>query len=149
MKRFIFKFEKLLIIKEQKEEEAKLRYSKVLKEKLDLEQNNISMNNMISNIIQTTVIDENNKINVNSMHFLEEHIDSLKMKIHFNNKKKELLMEKLEKLRQEYIEATKEKKIIEKIKENDYTNYKIDYKKEEIKKIDEIAGQRNFKNYDY
>ena len=142
MRRFSFRLERLLNIKKHNEEEAKLRYSKELQKKIALETENRTMKETIQSSLAKVnpEIRPGDKIDIISMNQLEKYITNAEKKIKLNNKKKEELEKKLEVLKLELEKATRERKIIDKLKSRKHENYKKEVKKEEIKYIDEIAG---------
>lgn len=145
MKRFDFKLEKLLTIREYNELEAKLKYARELQKKLDLENKNIDMQ---KSILQSTIdsysnIKNGDIINNEEMTFQENYINNLIKMIKTNENKKRMMSEKLSKLKEELTEAMKKRKIITQLKNKKYEKYKKETKKEDIKRLDEIANQLN------
>ena len=134
MKRFDFKLEKLLTIREYNELEAKLKYARELQKKLDLENKNIDMQ---KSILQSTIdsysnIKNGDIINNEEMTFQENYINNLIK-----------MIKTLSKLKEELTEAMKKRKIITQLKNKKYEKYKKETKKEDIKRLDEIANQLN------
>ena len=145
MKRFIFKLEKLLSIREYEELEAKLKYAKELQKKIDLENMNIDMQ---KSILQSTLNNykktkEGDLLNNEELIFHENYINNLIKMIKTNENKKREMSEILAKLKEELTETMKKRKVITQLKSKQYEKYKDGIKKEDIKRLDEIANQLN------
>ncbi len=143
MKRFNFKLEKLLAIREYKELLAKLKYANELQKKLNLENMNINLENSILNSILEDYSKTKNGdvIDYNDILLQENYINNLIKIIKTNENKKKEMLELLEKLKEELNEKIKERKIITKLKEKKHENYKKENKKEEIKRLDEVSDR--------
>lgn len=142
MKKFNFKLEKLLAIREYKELLAKLKYANELQKKINLENMNINLENSILNSIleDYTKTQDGEKIDYNDILLQENYINNLIKIIKTNENKKEEMFELLEKLKEELNEKIKKRKIITKLKEKKYADYKKENKKEEIKRLDEVSS---------
>ena len=145
MKRFNFKLEKLLSIREYEELEAKLKYAKELQKKIDLENMNIDMQ---KSILQSTLNNysktkEGDLLNNEELIFHENYINNLIKMIKTNENKKREMSEILAKLKEEVTETMKKRKVITQLKSKQYEKYKDGIKKEDIKRLDEIANQLN------
>ena len=145
MKRFNFKLEKLLSIREYEELEAKLKYAKELQKKIDLENMNIDMQ---KSILQSTLNNysktkEGDLLNNEELIFHENYINNLIKMIKTNENKKREMSEILAKLKEELTETMKKRKVITQLKSKQYEKYKDGIKKEDIKRLDEIANQLN------
>ncbi|MCK4797188.1 MAG: flagellar FliJ family protein [Spirochaetes bacterium] len=143
MKRFNFKFEKLLMIREYIEMEAKLKYASELQKRINIEnENRVMQKSIIENILNDYLSSkEGDLIDYNNLFFQEEYINNLTYKIKKNKDLKQEIEIKLKKLREDLLIATKEKKIIAELKNKEYKKYQKVVKKEEIKQLDEVAGQ--------
>ena len=87
------------------------------------------------------IIKQGHIINYNTIELSGKYITSLIKRIKNNNIKKKDIEIELIKLMKELEKATRERKIIEQLKERKLQQYKKEYKKHEIKIIDELAGQ--------
>jgi len=143
MKRFNFRLERLLNIKKYKEEEAKLKYAETLQKKIMLENENKMLKEMIYNSLSNEYpsVKPGDTINFNTLNQTEKYITNAQIKIKINNNKKKIIEKELDDLKIKLDKAVKERKIIDQLKSKKYEKYKKDIKKEEIKYIDEIAGQ--------
>ena len=102
MKRFNFKLEKLLTIREYKELEAKLKYAKELQKKINLENMNI---NMQKSILQSTQDNyskakKGDLLNTEELILQENYINNLIKMIKTNENKKSKMSEDLNKLKE-------------------------------------------------
>jgi flagellar export protein FliJ len=145
MKRFSFKFDKLLAIREYKELEAKLKYAKELQKKINLENMNI---NMQKSILQSTQDNysktkDGELLNTEEMILHENYINNLIKMIKTNENKKNKMNNDLNKLKEELTESIKKRKVITQLKNKKFEKYKEEIKKEDIKRLDEIANQLN------
>ena len=136
MKKFNFRLEKLLMLKEYAEMEAKLKYASVLQKKLDIENENRNIQKSIIKSLSDSYkqTDEGEAINLDLLSIQEEYITNLISKIEINDGKKQDIEKKLTVLREELTFTTKERN-------KSYLKYRKEAKKEEIKEIDDIAGK--------
>ena len=144
MKRFKFKFDKLLMIREYMELKAKLNFAAELQKKLKLEHMNREMQKSILKTINASYHGSQkigDKINISQLSLENEYIDDLMSMISINDDKKQALDTTLNKLRNKLAEASKEKKIIDELKNKAFQRYLKEYKKDELKSIDEAASQ--------
>jgi flagellar FliJ protein len=139
MKKFQFKFESILKLREHKVNLAKEDLAKVIKEK-QIRFDNLKINN--------TEVDELLNSSTRDILFLQarnnriEHIKLLNQKLNkeINN------IEEIENVRREKLaKLLKEEKIMEKLKENDFEDFKKEVNKKDSDFIDEIANQRAYK----
>ncbi|OHD11077.1 MAG: flagellar export protein FliJ [Spirochaetes bacterium GWD1_27_9] len=142
MKKFSFKLEKLLKIKEHKEILAEEAYAKVLQEKVNFEMENRNMEDAIFSNLETNFnsFKDGDTIDFHNISMYERYLTALELKIEDNEIKKQELEPKLQKLKENLIQATKEKKTMEKLKEKELSNYKNEKKKHENKIMDEVAN---------
>lgn len=142
MKKFKFSLEKLLDIRMKKEDLAKREFSAMLaqqeKEKLALEG--------ISTTINAKNADRKNQRNkvvsaVDEMFFSNYLVGLNNKKLQQDFKLKQVMNE-TEKKRVVVVEKSKERKVIETLKDKKLAAYKIEADKEEQKMIDEISTMR-------
>jgi flagellar FliJ protein len=143
MKRFKFKLEKLLEIKKDIEFKAKLRYAQVLQKKINIEMENAAMQNSIYETINSDSmhLNSDNVLSYERMAINEKYIRGLEKKIKQNELLKLEVEKELLKLRDELIEATKEKKKLEQLEKKQFEKYKAEQKKHETKVMDDMAGR--------
>jgi len=146
MKKFIFRYERILKIRKDKVEEIKNKLSKL---NYDLSQKEKKLDNIF--IQRDKFFKENNILlekgcsvgelkNINEFSsFYRKNIDALKYEI-------KNLKNNIEKVMNELSEAVKEEKIMEKLKEKEYEVYLENIEKAEGKVIEEIVNYSNFKD---
>ncbi len=142
MKKFNFRLEKLLVIREYQELEAKIKYASELQKQLNLENMNIQIQ---KTILKTTIDDynrskEGDSLNVDDIIIQQDYINNLIKMIKTNENKKNKMAESLNKLKIELMNTMKKRKILTELKNKNYEKYKKDLKKEDIKRLDEIAN---------
>jgi flagellar FliJ protein len=141
MKKFVFKLERILKIKEHEEDIAKEQYAKVLQQKLLLEKEINEFNRDIENTINEESFNENNTLDYNSLTIKDNYIKSLNIKIGENKERIEEIEPNLERLKEELFQRTKDRKIFTKLREKDHQRYKEEIKIDEIKSIDDSANK--------
>ena len=143
MNKYKFEFEELLKVKSQKENSIRNSLSK--EDKI--------LNEMTDNLIRTIAIkkEEQNKfenkgkmIKIFDIEVFYSYIDQIEENI-LSQKKAIITQEiKVENIRKHLIEISKEKQILEKIREEDFEYYKKELLYEERKFNDEIVNYRYF-----
>lgn len=143
MKRFNFKLEKLLALKEYFELEARLKYATVLQKKLALEnENKILEKSILQNIVDDYSQGKTGqKLETEKIIQEGDYTKFCLSKIGLNNLKKEKIEIELVDLFENLKKATKEKKTMEILKDKAYTKYKKETNIAERKILDDIAGQ--------
>lgn len=145
MKKFKFNLQKLLEIREKKEELQKVNLAKASGE-YQLELNKVeSIKNNVK-IYKDLLIKKDGKLSIDNLRMLdyistnaERAIKNLEPVIEEKKKKMEKEIEKYNQLR-------REKKVVELIKEKKYNQYLEEAEKEEQKIIDEIGKNTYIKN---
>lgn len=146
MKKFIFRYERILKIRKDKVEEIKNKLGKL---NYDLSQKEKELNDVFmqrdkffkeNNILLKKGCSAGELKNINDFSsFYRKNIDSLKYEIRN-------LKNNIEKVMNELSEAVKEEKIMEKLKEKEYGVYLENIEKSEGKVIEEIVNYSNFKD---
>jgi len=143
MNKYKFEFEELLNIKSQKEDNIKNNLSKenkILQEKKD------TLNRIIE--LKKEEQDKfNNKgktIKISDIEIFYDYIDKLEEKITFQKNNIKIQEKKVDNIRKHLLEISKEKQILEKIKEEDLEYHKKEILYEEQKTNDEIVNYRYF-----
>lgn len=131
------------MIREYKEFEAKLKMAQVLQQKVKLEIENRALEKIIGESMLSSYrkFKSGDKIDFGAENFNDEYINGLLTKITLNESKKFELDIKLKKLKEEFFEARKQRKIIDELKKREFKKYKSEAKKQDFKRLDEIAGQ--------
>ncbi|MFO7887198.1 MAG: flagellar export protein FliJ [Eubacteriales bacterium] len=143
MNKYKFEFEELLNIKSQKEDNIKNNLSKenkILQEKKDT----------LNRIIELKK-EEQNKFNnkgktikISDIEIFYDYIDKLEEKITLQKNNIKIQEKKVDNIRKHLVEISKEKQILEKIKEEDLEYHKKEILYEEQKTNDEIVNYRYF-----
>jgi len=137
MRRFNFKLEKVLRLRENREQETKLELGKAIGVLSALEL-------QIKNLIVEKAAASQNRYSSNNSFFEMRSIDLYILRL---DQTKEILLKKaalaeieVEKARTIYLEASRDRKIISKLKERQEQEYRHTMNLEEIKAIDDISG---------
>ena len=137
MRRFNFKLEKVLRLRENREQETKLELGKAIGVLSALELR-------IKNIALEKIAASQNRFSSNISFFEMRSIDLYILRL--DQTKEKLLKEaalaelEVEKARTIYLEASRDRKIISKLKERQEQEYRHNMNLEEIKAIDDISG---------
>lgn len=139
MKKFQFKFESILKLREHKVNLAKEDLAKVIKEK-QLRFDSLELNMIETNDLLITPAKDIQFLQ--SRNYRIEYLKEQNAKLN-----KEISnIEEIEKVRREKLaKLLKDEKIMEKLKENDFEEFKKEINKKDSDFIDEIANQRAFK----
>lgn len=141
MKRFRFKLEKVLKIRERAEQEAKLAYAEVLQKKNALELDNKNCECIIedTNAERQAYLNESQMPDFNVFSALDANIRALLRRQALNNHEIAELQPLLDERENALREAMKQRKILEKLKEKAYENFLLEAENEETDMIDEAA----------
>ncbi len=143
MNKYKFEFEELLNIKSQKEDNIKNNLSKenkILQEKND----NLKRIIELKNEEQNKFNNKGKTIKISDIEIFYDYIDKLEEKITFQKNSIKVQEKKVDNIRQHLLEISKEKQILEKIKEEDLEYHKKELLYEEQKTNDEIVNYRYF-----
>jgi flagellar FliJ protein len=137
MKKFRFKFETVLKVKEKKEEKLK-------KELFKLNALQIEQHQILEKIKEEKSKTANKKsgetvIDIQSLIYFEQYLNLLRKQIDDINKKIRELQEQIDDKREEVITATKEKKTFERLKTHHLNEYNKTIIANEQKVLDEVA----------
>lgn len=141
MTKFNFKLEKVLNYKETVENLKKNRFGSV-QQKLNKEESLLDDFNKYKVLISDEKKSTINSIKAGDLVMYNTYINDLNTKI---AKQQEVVLEtkkELEKVKEEMIDAVKEKKIFEKLKENKFEEYTYDLKKQDEKLNDSIVSYK-------
>lgn len=137
--KFNFKLERLKDLKENFQDLARIELGKKIQERIKVEEEIKVMNSKIEIISRKFKSEIHDSIPIAKLTSLIEYRKSLNEKLdnlHLELKKREI---EEEIARNDYIEAKKEKDVLEKLKEKRYEEYKIEEKRLDIKELDEVA----------
>jgi len=141
MKKFKFKFDILLRIKEEKEKEAKEKYGSELQKKTTLEIENERLKKDLINYENKYLQSKGrgDKLEFEDIMLFNNYSEAVNLRIVNNNKKIVEIDENLIKLKEEFLQAMKEKKMFEKLKDKREKAYLKSAKKIIEKRIEDIA----------
>lgn len=140
MKKFIYRFQSILNLREKQEEQAKIHYGNMLaalhreedkleelkKRKSGYEDKKRSLVSAKLNVTEIISMD-------NAIEYIKEAIEIQKLEIKKAEKRVEAAREALN-------EAITQRKTYEKLKEKDFEKYKLEYEAEERKEIDQLVS---------
>jgi len=140
MKKFKFKLQKILEIREHLENEQKLKLVQAASEyqKLILKQDQL-FQNIQSTQLQIDQQITSYQIDINSLRYLDQLHNKTSLYKHIMSPEIQLKKEKMEKEQQKYNSLHQKKRAIEILKESALTKYKYSFSKQESSKMDEIA----------
>jgi flagellar export protein FliJ len=145
MYKYSFEFEELLNIKSQKEDNVKNNLSKETKI-LDEEKNHLDYLLSLKEKELTNFNHKGKTIKISDIEIFYTYIDNLDKKIISQKNKVQIISNRVENIRQHLIEISKEKQILEKIKEESFEEYKKEVLKDEDRTNDEIVNFKYFSN---
>jgi flagellar FliJ protein len=125
-------------LEEQKKQEFGMAMKKLEAEKILLN----SLNKRREDSVATFKVNVSSAINPKESADFSNYIEALKFKIEEQAIKVKRANAEVEKKREELVEATKEKKKFEKLKENQHENYIIEEKRSEQRVTDEIVSYK-------
>ena len=138
MKEFVFRMEKLLEIRKFKERERSLELAEVTGRYIGKENEIKHMYELRKQILTNRFKSADNNISADSV-FYDSQISAVKEKvIRLKNELEEIEKER-EKVRIKYIEALKEKNVLEKLKEKKMTEHRKAENSKEEKTLDDIS----------
>lgn len=142
MAKFIFSMQSLLSLKSRMEEQKKQEFGKAMG-KLEEEREVLSKLKTEKHTVILGFKDGiSNKVNPQDFQNINNYIEFLKKKIAIQMNVIIKAEKEVEKKRKALIEATKERKMLDKIKEKKYEQYIEEEKKQEQKIIDEIVSYK-------
>ncbi|MGF7057168.1 flagellar export protein FliJ [Brassicibacter mesophilus] len=142
MEKFTFRLEKVLDYKERVEDLNKAEYSKAnkkLNEELVVLEDYISERKRLTNERNINV----DSISINDLKSYNIYLNSMNSRIVNQQKVVEKTQKITENARKVLIQSTKEKKMLQKLKNRDYNDYQYLNKKEEEKITDQFVSYRS------
>ncbi|BBE31397.1 hypothetical protein OSSY52_15380 [Tepiditoga spiralis] len=137
--KFIFNLQRLMDLRKKFEEMAKDEFKKKVKERIEVEEQIEQIDKKIDGFVSSF----NNELtySVSPMRFkqLIEYREYLKKERVKLIKLYQIKLREEESAREDYLEAKKEKDILDKLKQRKLENYNYEMKLSEIKELDEIA----------
>ena len=139
MKKFRFKLETVLNVKERKEEQLKHELLKIQALKIQEEQLLAEVNEKRAYITREKSNENKKGIDIQSLIHFEQYIGSLLKKIDDTKNNIKVLEKKADNKREEVVEASREKKVFEKLKEKQFGEFQRVVLQNEQKVLDETA----------
>lgn len=139
---FNFKFEKILHYKENVENIKKNQYG-TLKQKLTEEERKLKNFYKYKNRLSKEKNKFNGNINIGKLKIFNTYFEEMKRKIEKQEQIVADMENEVEKAKEKLIEASKEKKIYDKLKENAQNAFKYEQKKAEEKQLDNIVTYKS------
>lgn len=133
--------EKILDLRVNKEKDVMTKFATLQN---DLHQQKLVRTNL-ENEMESLNKEGYQRVDVNQLKFNNLYKQNLENQIDIQNQRIEETSNELEAMRLSLISAQKDRKIMEKLKEKDFTLYKNNLKAMEQKELDEIAIQRHKK----
>ena len=146
MRRFSFRLQSILNIKEKKLEDERLKLGEIISTLeaqkdvlLELNDKKETLKNQLNSTLENSILDIQFVVNYkNYLERLEQDI-----KTQFEIIKKTQI--ELEEQQIQVSEAYKEVKVLEKLKEKQYKNFLFEYEQNQIKELDDITSSRQKK----
>lgn len=141
MSKYNFSMEKILDLRVNKEKDVMSKFATLQNE---LQQQKL-VHSKLENQMDTLNKEGYNSLDVNQLRFNNLYKQNLENQIDVQKQRIEETSNELEDMRLDLISAQKDRKIMEKLKEKDFTLYKNNLKAMEQKELDEMAIQRHTK----
>ncbi len=139
MKKFKFRFDTVLRVKEKKEEQLKREFMQLIALKIQQENLLKEIEKEKKKIIKEKFDEKQTGTDIQTLIYYEEYCNFLRKEINLTEKKIKELQEKADIKREELIEASKQKKIFERLKQSDFQKFKALVLKNEQQILDEAA----------
>ncbi len=138
---FNFRLEKVLNYKKTLEDYKKSQYGVVQKKLFD-EENKLAKFNQYKNSVKNEKNQTVTKTNIGNLAMYNNYINDLSRKIKLQERIVNKTRKDAEEAKEEMITAVKEKKIFEKLKEQEYEEYLYQLKRDEEKQTDAIVSYK-------
>ncbi|MFZ7104594.1 MAG: flagellar export protein FliJ [Peptococcaceae bacterium] len=144
MGKFHFRLESLLNIVKHKEEETKKALADALRGLKQTQTELLELSQLQTQALRILVETQKGKISINELINGHQYCQLLKKEV--ENKQRELIKNerKVEEVRNNLKEINKKRKMLEKLKEKDFTTFMLDEEKNLQKELDEISGNLFF-----
>ena len=137
MKKFYFKQEKILRLRVHSENEAKMELGRLTGILAEIENNIRSIAEERIMAAANQFLPENSALDMLQYSYYIARLDSTKEKLLHDAAMMEI---KIEEARAVYMEASRERKIMDKLKEKQQMEYRKEYNREEAKTLDELSS---------
>ncbi len=142
MKKFIFKLESLLNMRRKREELVVQELAAAQAAKVRIVNKISDTKKIVNALIEDSKSYLKASIRIDSLLISRNYIELLKKQLAALEIELRTADEKILQVKQKLAEAVKQRKIIEKLKENQFTQYKKDYNKNDNAQMDEIANNK-------
>ena len=143
MRRFAFKLEKVLELREYHEREWELRLAEVTSRVIGVE-NEITELGERRHATQSVAIRPGH-VDLGDARNREEYVNLIDDRVRHLRRRLVALEEERSRVRDHYLDASRERKALSKLKERRSEEYYKDSLKEEIRSLDEIAGSMTYR----
>ncbi len=143
MKKFNYKFESILRVKENFKKQVMKEVAIIGKR---IEENIEKKEILIKELNECKLNRNKSSMKISELQFLESHVYFLSKKIQFLDHEMERLKLQMKMKQNELLEKTKESKIFQKMKEAKYIAHRMEENQEENKMLDELAIQKASRN---
>ncbi len=142
MKKFTFKLEPLLKMRLKREELVTIELAAAQNEKAKIENSIENVKTGIKDSIERSRNYFNAGVKIDSLLMTRNYIEVLKKRLAGFETDLAAAENKISLIKQKLAEAVKERKIIETLKENQFTAYKKEYNRQDNSQMDEIANNK-------
>ncbi|NLT95124.1 MAG: flagellar export protein FliJ [Clostridia bacterium] len=144
MGKFTFRLEALLNIANHREEEAQKQLALCLEDLKNCQEQLFSLAEQHTKALRALVNDKQGKLSIHKLICNHQFCQYLKEEVEKKQREVILAEKQVEKARENLQEAIKKRKILERLKENQYSNFIFEEEKNLQKEIDEIANNLFF-----
>jgi len=142
MKKFIFKLESLLNMRRKREELAVQELSAAQAAKIRIVNKISDTKKTVNALIEDSKSYLTASVKIDSLLISRNYVELLKKQLSALEIELQSAEENVGKVKQKLAEAVKQRKIIEKLKENQFAQYKKEYNKNDNAQMDEIANNK-------
>ena len=143
MRRFTFRLQSILNIREKKLEDERLKLAEIISKLetqkdilLEMNEKKENLEKELSDLLNNQVLDI--QFTVNYTGYIKQLSDDIKTQFEVIKRTQIVLIEQQKKVS----EAYREVKILEKLKEKQYKDFLFEYEQSQIKEIDDITSSR-------
>ncbi len=144
---FQFRYQRILDIRELEEDQEKARFAEI-QQKLSAEKRKLREHKQeLQDLLSSEGKNRKNQTNVQNFLQLQRYASLLENRISRQQRVVEEWQEKLDKQRKKLIEASQQRQVMDKLKENDFEEFQEEIRKEEERQNNEIANQQFYREY--
>ncbi|WP_276206987.1 flagellar export protein FliJ [Natranaerobius trueperi] len=141
MKKFHFSLDRVLRVKEINEDKKKDEFQRAQKYKDQIEKQLNELKQSKESIIKELNDTQKNPVQIQYLKTYHNYLSSLDEQITNQSYKLQIAEKELKHVRQEWIDAKQEKRVLEKLKERHYQEFRKESLKQEQKVLDEMTVQ--------